>query len=95
MIEASNLKFPPELTGSNVLLPVPDVDLGRYEFRNLQGGVIITHGGGGQGVQYGSYTQNQFTVPKRSFLSEQDVPLKEISLREATRADRWEMAKGI
>ena len=46
MLERSVKRFKPAEVGDNVLVPVPDVDRGRGEFRNIKGIVTNDNGNG-------------------------------------------------
>ena len=91
MIEASNKRFKPAQIGDNVLVPIPDVDKGRTDFRNICGVVTKVNGDGcytigtEQGILKQAYTRNQFMPTKSAFMSTDQVREKLVSLREAAR----------
>ena len=100
MKNSSNMRFPPASTGSSVLIPIPDVDRQRCDFRNVQGVVTYSEDGNytigiKHGVLDGKYMRNQFTVCKGSFLLEDDVPPRKKSLREIARADSLGSGQGF
>lgn len=91
MIDASNKRFKPAQMGDHVLVPIPDVDKGRSDFRNIRGIVRGVNGDGCYtiGTEHGilkqAYTRNQF-MPTNS-VSVFQIPEKYVSLREAARGD--------
>lgn len=88
MLKTSNLKFQSVPVGKTVAVPVPDVDRGRTDMRNILAVVMKDDNGFYKlGTEYGIlkslYTRSQFTVRHADLISISDVPEKEISLREA------------
>lgn len=70
------------------MIPIPDVDRGRGDHRQLLGVVMFEEGGFYKlGTRHGvlncAYTRNQFSSCENNFLSVEDVPDEEIPLRTA------------
>ena len=90
MIENTNKRLKTGTIGETVLIPIPDVDRGRGEHRNIKG-VIMSEADGFfkigtvHGRLNGSYTRNQFLVCSEGFLDISAIPDAEISLREAAK----------
>lgn len=87
MLKYSNNKFPPAVLGDIVKIPIPDVDKGKTDSRNLLCVFIsidytnyMFETKEGRIKQH--YSRNQFTVCKQKFLSITEVPDEEKSLRE-------------
>ena len=94
MLIKSVERFAPALVGDTVMVPVPEVDRGRCEFRNIKAVVVdcqpnaLYRLGTKSGLLKQAYSRNQFTPVKEKFLEVSDVPQdKEISLREAARGE--------
>ena len=89
MLTATARQLAPLEVGSNVTIPIPDVDKGRAEFRNVLGVVksISNEGlyeiGTASGSLKQKYTRGEVIPSKGTFIDIQAVPNKEISLREA------------
>lgn len=88
MKQASDKRFKPGDVGSSVRVPIPEVDRGRTDHRNLIGVVMeITDGLYKIGTKHGSlkslYSRGQFELCAENFLNMVEVPDVEISLREA------------
>ena len=101
MIDASVKRFKPAQVGDNVLVPVPDVDSGRGEFRNIKGIVTAnqTNGcytiGTKHGILKQSYSRNQF-IPTNACLLQLEVSTSaEITLREVARKDSIGSGQGF
>ena len=80
MLSSTAKGFKPADVGDNVLVPVPDVDRGRADFRNVKG-IITKCGNDGTykiGTSHGTlkqqYTRAQFIPTIGSFLEETQVP---------------------
>ena len=93
MLEASNKRFKPAAVGDNVLVPIPDVDKGRGEFRNVKGVIAEVNGDGcytigtSQGLLKQAYTRNQFIPTQAELISLDKVKENLISLREVARKE--------
>ena len=91
MLERSLKRFKPAEVGDNVLVPVPDVDRGRGEFRNIKGIVTSDNGNGcysigtTEGMLKQAYCRNQFIPLQPQFLRVDDVQDKLVSLREVAK----------
>ena len=91
MLERSVKRFKPAEVGDNVLVPVPDVDRGRGEFRNIKGIVTNDNGNGcysigtTEGTLKQAYCRNQFIPTQAQFLRVDDVQDKLVSLREVAK----------
>ena len=89
--KASNFKFLNVDFGSHVMVPVPDVDRARCEFRNI--GVVKNVNDGAytidtkHGILNCKYVRNQITPSKRSNISADELPAKNIYLREVARTE--------
>uniref|UniRef100_A0A6P7EY72 Uncharacterized protein LOC114324478 n=2 Tax=Diabrotica virgifera virgifera TaxID=50390 RepID=A0A6P7EY72_DIAVI len=91
MLKFSNSKYPSAKLGNTVRIRVPDVDRARSDQRNLL--AIVTEITEKKlyklGTKYGIlnqlYSRNQFTVCKEKFISIEEIPDTEISLRECAR----------
>ncbi|XP_058789958.1 KRAB-A domain-containing protein 2-like [Phymastichus coffea] len=91
MISASNAKFAPANLGESVRVPVPDLDRGRSDSRNILAVILEKNNDGlyklgtNHGVLNQFYARNQFAICKEQFITINDVPDKMISLRECSR----------
>lgn len=88
MKKRSDQKFQPATIGQNVVIRIPDVDRGRADLRNIMAVVIEEKDGFYTlGTKYGRlnrlYVRNQFEICASIFVTVEEVPEKEISLREA------------
>ena len=88
MVSETAKRFKPAALGDNVLVPIPDVDRGRTDFRNIPG-VVTNVGTDGtyvigtiSGTLKQPYVRSQFIPTQAAMLNVTDVPEKEISLRE-------------
>ena len=100
MLSFTAKRFKPADVGDNVLVPVPDVDRGRADFRNVKG-IITKCGNDGTykiGTSHGTlkqqYTRAQFIPTIGSFLEETQVPENEITLREVARNESLGSGQG-
>ncbi|XP_028128149.2 uncharacterized protein LOC114324478 [Diabrotica virgifera virgifera] len=90
-LKFSNSKYPSAKLGNTVRIRVPDVDRARSDQRNLLAIVTeITEKklyklGPKYGILNQLYSRNQFTVCKEKFISIEEIPDTEISLRECAR----------
>ena len=94
MIDATVKRFKPAEVGDNVLVPVPDVDRGRGEFRYIKGIVTVnqTNGcytiGTKHGILKQPYCRNQFIPTNAPLLQLGDVSNSaEITLHEVARKE--------
>lgn len=90
MVENTNKRLKPALIGETVLIPIPDVDRGRGDHKNLKGIILSDEDGFYRiGTEFGTldslYTRNQFSICKEKFLDPDSVPNTEISLRSAAK----------
>lgn len=87
MQQLSNKRFKKGEVGESVRVPVPDLDRGRVDHRNLIGVILEVENdfykiGTKDGVLKGLYTRGQFELCGERFLEIGSVPEKEISVRE-------------
>ena len=87
MLSATSKRLQPLNVGANVAIPVPEVDKGQAEFRNILG-VITTVTDDGLyeiGTRTGNlkqkYTRGEVIPAKNTFMNAQDVPEAEASLQ--------------
>ena len=93
MVDKSVMRFKAAYVGDIVMVPIPNVDRGRAEFRNLKVAVIVDVKGNGlyklgttDGLLKQLYSRSQVMPCVKKFLSINDVPKeKEVCLRETTR----------
>jgi hypothetical protein len=93
MLRLSKLKFPTANVGETVRIRIPEVDRGKADSRNII--AVITSKENENlykldtkhGILKQLYTRNDFTVCKEAFISVNEVPVNEISLRECARKD--------
>ena len=92
MVEKSVMRFKAANVGDTVMVPIPDVDRGRAEFRNLKAVVIDVKENGlyklgtTDGLLKQLYSRSQFMPCVNKFLNINDVPKeKEVCLRETAR----------
>ena len=77
--------------GDNVALPVPAVDRGKCDPKNMLGVIIAKTAdenfkiGVKAGTLKGTYSRNSFALCARKHISPDDIPNKSVSLREATK----------
>ena len=102
MLIKSTQRFEPAAVGTTVMVPVPDVDRGRCEFRNIKAVVLecMSNGlyklGTKHGVLKQAYSRNKFTPVKESFLELAEVPKdREVSVREVAREDSLGTGQGF
>ena len=73
MISTTVKRFKPAEKGNNVMIPVPDVDRGRAEFRNVKGVILDaeTDGTNTIGTNHGTlkqkYVRSQFIPTSGNF----------------------------
>ena len=101
MLSETAKRFKPAELGDNVVVPIPEVDRGRTDFRNLPG-VITSVGGDGtytigtqQGVLKQSYVRSQFIPTNTPLIAATDVPTKQVSLREAAQSESLAHGQGF
>lgn len=91
MLKNSNQKFPPIAIGSTVRICIPELDRNKGDLNNLLAVVMIVNDkelyrlGCKSGILQGLYSKNQFTVCTENFLSINEVPPIEISVRSANK----------
>ncbi|KAI6648407.1 hypothetical protein LOD99_14085 [Oopsacas minuta] len=102
MFEQSRKRFKQANIGDTVMVPLPDVDRGKGDFRNIKAVVVaVEHNGTYKlGTKYGQlnshYTRNQFTPCLDKFLEINDVQTgKEISLRQVARNESVGTGQGM
>lgn len=102
MFEQSAKRFKPAKIGDTVMVPVPDVDRGKSDFRNIEAVVLTVEENGvyklgtKHGLLNSHYARNQFTPCLEKFLDIKDLETdKEISLREAARYQSVGTGQGI
>ena len=90
MLKRSRKEMTPAQENDTVAIPMPLVDRGRGDARNIMGFVLnkdqneMYKIGVKAGVLRGRYSRNQFSVCQERFLSEEDIDTeKTVSLREA------------
>jgi hypothetical protein len=87
MKKDSDTKFPPISLGFTIRILVPDIDKGRGDAGNILAIIMrVTEDGFYQlgttkGILKQLYARSQFTLCQKTFLSVEDVPHEEISLR--------------
>ena len=75
------------------MVPIPDVDRGRAEFRNIAGVVTSVDDNGSytigtnQGTLKGKYTRAEFIPTLGNFLKSSDIPDKTVALRTVARKE--------
>ena len=80
MLSTTAKRFKPASVGDNVAIPIPDVDKGRAEFRNVLGVMTNVSDNGNYviGTSHGTlkqkYARPQFIPAKGSFLEVDAVP---------------------
>ena len=92
----------PAAVGTTVMVPVPYVDRGRCEFRNIKAVVLecMSNGlyklGTKHGVLKQAYSRNQFTPVKQSFLELAEVLKdREVGVQEVAREDSLGTGQGF
>ncbi len=102
MLACSAKRFKPAKAGDTVMVPIPEVDRGRAEFRNLKAVVLSAEENGLYriGTRHGTlhqlYSRNQFIPCVESFMGlDEVVKDKEVSLREAARLDSIGTGQGF
>ena len=90
MKQLSEKNFPQGKVGDTVKVRVPDVDRARSDSRNIIAIILAVINDNYQlGTKEGRlaqlYTRNQFVICKEKFISKEDVPDIEISLRTCAR----------
>lgn len=90
MKTVSDASHPPASVGQNVTVPIPDVDKGKGDLRNIIAVVLnrsedeLYKLGTRDGILKKLYSRSEFDVCKQLFLDVKDIPTdKEISLRSA------------
>ena len=94
-------KFPPASLGDTVRVPIPDVDKGRGDPRNVLAVVMnVTEDGfyrlgTERGILNQLYARSQFSVCQKDLLKVEDVPDHEIPLRSAATAQSTGTGQGF
>ncbi|XP_068229593.1 uncharacterized protein [Palaemon carinicauda] len=89
MKRGSDKKCPPAPLGASVQVPIPDVDKGRGDLRNLLAVVMsmtedgFYRPGTAQGILKQLYARSEFTVCPKDFMKAEDVPDLEIAFQSA------------
>ena len=102
MLSATAKRYKPAELGETVMVPVPDVDRGRSDFRSITG-VITNVGQDGtysigtkHGVLKQSFVRSEFIPSKGSFLNIDDVPENEVTtVRKVARIDSLSSGQGF
>ena len=89
--------------GATVMVPIPDVDRGRADLRNIKAVVIKVHDDGmyelgtEHGILKNLYSRNQFSPCIEKFIDISDVPTDQIkiSLREAAKSSSVGLGQGF
>ncbi|XP_075231703.1 uncharacterized protein LOC142330362 [Lycorma delicatula] len=93
MKQTSQNKFPTVEVGKTVTIPIPSVDRGKEDARNVLGVVLekTEEGFYKQGTKRGTintlFTRNRFQECKETIINISDVPDIELSLRETSTKD--------
>ncbi|EDV19080.1 uncharacterized protein TRIADDRAFT_62470 [Trichoplax adhaerens] len=101
MLRNSAKRFKPIAVGKTVMVPVPEVDRGRTDFRNITAVVmeVDEHAmyklGTTSGILKQRYTRTQFMSCPAQFLQAEDVPNNEVSLREVANANSLGSGQGF
>ena len=102
MLVNSAKRFKPAEVGNTVMVPIPDVDRGRADFKNIKAIVLSVNGDGMYqlGTEFGTldqmYSRNQFAPTIENFISIADVPENVIiSLREAAQKNSIGLGQGF
>lgn len=101
MISMTAKRFKTGEIGENVSVPVPDVDRGRGEFRNVLGVITEVDNDGmyAIGTAHGTlkqkYARSQFVPNKVTSLKVSDIPGKEVNLREVARKESMGSGQGF
>ncbi|XP_074040062.1 uncharacterized protein [Leptinotarsa decemlineata] len=97
----SDKKFPPVTKGVTIRVPIPDVDKGRGDLRNILAVVMDTTEDGfyklgtANGVLKQLYAGSQFTVCTKSLVRVEDVPDQETGLRTVATAQSTGSGQGF
>lgn len=101
MKAVSDKKFPSVTKGVTIRVPIPDVDRGKGDLRNILAVVMdVTEDGfykigTANGVLKQLYARSQFTVCKKRLMSVEDVPDQETGLRTAAAAQSCGSGQGF
>ena len=99
MIDASVKRFKQADIGDNVLVPVPNVNRGRSDFRNIKGIMTAAKGNGCYiiGAKHGTlkqiYSRNQFIPTMDSLARLDEVLPNKVCLREGARKSQLKVAR--
>ncbi|XP_022194657.2 KRAB-A domain-containing protein 2-like [Nilaparvata lugens] len=97
----SDQKFPPAANGSTVCVPIPEVDKGKGDLRNVLAVVMeVTEDGfyklgTKNGILKQLYSRSQFTVCKNNFIRAEDVPELKTGLCSAANAQSCGSGQGF
>jgi len=101
MVESTNKRLRPATVGDTVLVhPIPDVDRGRGDHKNVKGVITAFKDGFYSiGTEYGKlesgFTRNQFSACSEKLLDNSAVPDNFITLREVARQSSSGTGKGF
>ena len=102
MLQSSNKRFKPLSVGENVMVPIPDVDRGRVDFRNVKAVVKEANVNMGlytigtiHGTLKQQYIRNQLIPTKASLVTVSEIPDGEVTLREVARKDSLGSGQGF
>ena len=100
MLAASKRKLNPADIGDNVTVRIPEFDRGRGDHSNILAVVLSEHEGmyklgTRHGKLEGSYSRNQFGLCEEKFLTSDEVPDKQISLRSAANLESVGTGQGF
>ena len=91
MLSLSAKRFKPLNIGDNVMIPVPELDRGKVDAKNIEGVVMTTDQeknlysvGTSHGINKQKYTSSQLIPCKSSYLSKENIPVNDITLREVS-----------
>jgi len=91
MKKNSDASLPPCEIGDTVLVPVPEVDRAKTDFRKIKAVILSVDNnfyklGTEAGILHSVYARSQFDVCSEKFISINDVPENQIALRSAATA---------
>ena len=101
MIAVSNKKLRIVEKGESVTVRIPDVDRGRGDFSNIMARVIDIDSKGfltlgtRHGIISGLFTRGEVVPCSEGFISEHDIPLSNIGLRELSRKESIGTGQGF
>lgn len=100
MLRASRRRFSPIPVNTNVIVPIPDVDRGRADPRNIMGVVLLENNGfyqigTGAGILSRLYVRSELSMCPQQLLDAENVPANQVSLREAVIAQSIGHGQGL